>query len=137
MAKNIIELDRFIENALLYLNSYFIKKIGIPNIELYDVYPYLRNRYAISSHNHISDPSEDIFDYLGILYESLIPNCVRKDLGQFYTRDDEVIEMMVNSANVLSGKILEPSCGSGLFLVKIIKICQIIKRNFCHFNSFG
>ena len=28
---------------------------------------------------------------------------------------------MINSTDVLSGKILEPSCGSGNFLVKIIE----------------
>lgn len=123
MAEIISGIEGFIGNAVTYLNSYFKNNMEEQEIELFDVYPHICKEYSIESSPYIED---DVFDYLGILYESRVPNSIKKDLGQFYTREDAVIEMMVNSVDVLSGKILEPSCGSGLFLVKIIK--KIIKE---------
>ncbi|RHO71145.1 hypothetical protein DW073_16945 [Ruminococcus sp. AF45-4BH] len=55
------------------------------------------------------------------MYESIIPNSIKKDLGQFYTREEGMIEYMLDKVDLLSGKILEPSCGSGVFVCKIIK----------------
>ena len=116
------EIDGFIGNAVTYLDSYFKKNIESQEIDLFQVYPYIRKYSMMEMPGCIE---EDVFDYLGVLYESQVPNDVKKDLGQFYTREDAVIEMMVNSIDVLSGKILEPSCGSGLFLVKTSKVSQV------------
>lgn len=130
MAEKIMEIDRFIGNAITYLNSYLKKSIEEQKIELFDVYPYINKKYIIEPSVFIE---EDIFDYLGVLYESQVPNNIKKDLGQFYTREDTIIEMMVNSIDILSGKILEPSCGSGLFLIKIIQkiIAKLQNNNIC------
>ena len=124
------EIDGFISNAITYLDSYFKKNIKGQGIDLFDVYPYIKKHSMTKMAGFVE---EDVFDYLGVLYESQVPNDVKKDLGQFYTREDAVIEMMVNSIDVLSGKILEPSCGSGLFLVKIIKriVIELQKSNMC------
>lgn len=123
-------IDGFIDNAVTYLNLYFKESIEEQEIELFDVYPHISRERVMKSSVYMG---EDIFDYLGILYESEVPSVMKKDLGQFYTREDAVIEMMVNSIDVLSGKILEPSCGSGLFLVKIIKkiIEELQSSNMC------
>ena len=124
------EIDGFISSAVAYMNSYFKKKIKNQEIDLFEVYPYIKRYQTIEMTSSIE---ENVFDYLGVLYESQVPSKVKKDLGQFYTREDAVVEMMVNSINVLSGKILEPSCGSGLFLVKIIKkiILELQEKNMC------
>ncbi|MCM1287934.1 MAG: N-6 DNA methylase [Clostridium sp.] len=124
------EIDGFIGNAVTYLNLYFKENIKGQEIDLFDVYPYISKHSMAETFGCIE---EDVFDYLGVLYEAQVPNDIKKDLGQFYTREDAVIEMMVNSMDVLSGKILEPSCGSGLFLVKIIKriIAELQKNNKC------
>jgi len=124
------EIDGFIGNAITYLNSYFKENIKGQEIDLFDVCPYISKHSMAETSGCIEG---DVFDYLGVLYESQVPKDVKKDLGQFYTREDAVIEMMVNSIDVLSGKILEPSCGSGLFLVKIIKriIAELQKNNKC------
>lgn len=124
------EIDGFISNAVAYLDLYFKKNIKGQEIDLFDVYPYMKKHSMMEMSGYVE---EDVFDYLGMLYESQVSNDVKKDLGQFYTREDAVIEMMVNSVDVLSGKILEPSCGSGLFLVKIIKriIAELQKNNMC------
>lgn len=124
------EIDGFISSAVAYMNSYFKKKIKNQEIDLFEVYPYIKRYQTIETTSSIE---ENVFDYLGVLYESQVPSKVKKDLGQFYTREDAVVEMMVNSINVLSGKILEPSCGTGLFLVKIIKkiILELQEKNMC------
>lgn len=123
------DIDRFIGNAVNYLNAYFKKKMKHQNIDLFNVYPHITMQSMIGT----ECIEENVFDYLGVLYESQVPNDVKRDIGQFYTREDAVIEMMVDSIDVLSGKILEPSCGSGLFLVKIIKriIAELQKRDMC------
>ncbi len=124
------EIKEFIGNALSYLNSYFKNSMEADETELFEVYPYIFNEYGMAGTSY---KAGDIFDYLGVLYESLVPVKLKKDMGQFYTRQNTVIEMMINSVDVLSGKILEPSCGSGLFVVKIIEkvILELHRKNIC------
>lgn len=117
MVERMPEIQGFVENALAYLNAYFKSSMESEETDLSEVYPYIFQDYK---KQEISYREENIFDYLGVLYESLVPINVKKDLGQFYTREDAVIEMMLDSVDVLCGKILEPACGSGVFLVKII-----------------
>ena len=123
------EIKRFIGNALAYLNSFFKNSIKEDGTDLSQVYPHIFNSFEMSG---IADIEKAGDDYLGVLYESLVPDNIKKDMGQFYTRDDGVIETMLNSVDVLSGKILEPSCGSGLFLVKIIEkiVTKLKEYNF-------
>lgn len=55
------------------------------------------------------------------LYENCIPNDIRKDYGQFYTNEQSLIKLMFTDEDLLSGKILEPSCGAGNFVITIIE----------------
>lgn len=130
MMEMVPEINGFMGNAISYLNLYFKNSIKEQEIDLFDVYPYINKEYVMESSVKIE---ENVFDYLGILYEAWIPINIKKDLGQFYTREDAIIVMMVNSLDVLSGKILEPACGSGLFLLKIIKkiIKELQEKNMC------
>lgn len=124
------EIKGFVKNALVYLNSHFKQSMGREDIGLSAVYPYAF--YGIKGIDAVYE-TKDKPGNLGILYESMIPNNVKKDFGQFYTKEDSVIELMVNSANVLDGKILEPSCGSGLFLVKILEkiVLELKEKDVC------
>jgi type I restriction-modification system DNA methylase subunit len=57
-------------------------------------------------------------DFLGRVYEKLIPPADRKRLGQFYTPPaivDLITRLTITDKNA---KILDPACGSGSFLVK-------------------
>ena len=57
-------------------------------------------------------------DFVGRLYEKLIPALERKRLGQFYTPPeivDFIIKLTVDHPN---DKVLDPGCGSGGFLVR-------------------
>jgi type I restriction-modification system DNA methylase subunit len=56
-------------------------------------------------------------DFVGRVYEELIPPQERKDLGQFYTPPtivNFITKMVIKNAKAV---ILDPSCGSGGFLV--------------------
>ncbi|MEM3366281.1 MAG: N-6 DNA methylase [Candidatus Methanomethyliaceae archaeon] len=57
-------------------------------------------------------------DFLGRVYEKLIPPVERKRLGQFYT-PPEIVDLIVK-LTIKDGKakVLDPACGSGSFLVK-------------------
>ncbi|MDE6184761.1 MAG: N-6 DNA methylase, partial [Lachnospiraceae bacterium] len=67
-----------------------------------------------------SDISRDL---LKNLYYELLPSVLRKNLGEFYTPDwlaEFLIEDIESSINVDS-VFLDPTCGSGTFLVILIK----------------
>lgn len=126
MSVLISEIYEFAKSALAYLNNSFKDRMGTEKLELFEIYPYIYKQFDIEE---ISKVEIDILDSLGIMYEKFIPNNIRKDFGQFYTNDDAVIDRMVNTVDVLSGKILEPSCGSGKFVVRIVeKIIEELER---------
>ena len=63
-------------------------------------------------------------DLLKDVYQGLVPDTLRKSLGEFYTPDwmiDYVYSNFENK-NWLNERILDPTCGSGSFLVKAINI---------------
>lgn len=109
-------VSSFLAASKIFLsNQYFSKSKN--GSSLMDVYPYIfeedeiiENQTVISSASNISE-----------LYENIVPTAIKKDLGQFYTNDTNIIEMMLSSLDLMSGKILEPSCGVGAFCTKIIE----------------
>lgn len=111
-------IKSFIDNSKKYLSEYFKSKINDLDISLNDVYPI---NYDDKCLNNEFDFNIDALDYLGKLYEKTLSPDIRKDYGQFFTRDNDLIELMLIDLDVLSGKILEPSCGSGIFLVNVIQ----------------
>lgn len=64
---------------------------------------------------------------IGTLYETVNTMAMKKGLGQVYTPEkivDYMIEETVKAENIAGGKrlkILDPSCGSGFFLVKLYR----------------
>lgn len=113
------QIQIFISSSIQLINSQLQKLTNNKSITIGEIYPLSFE----PSTNPLSVPlasiTEELFDSLGKLYESILPKDLRKDLGQFYTRDDSLINQMVSDSELLNGAILEPSCGSGLFLVHI------------------
>lgn len=60
------------------------------------------------------------------IYEMMLHKTEKTKKGIFYTNNIDIIKYMISNINVLCGKILEPSCGSGIFLIFIIE--EIIKQ---------
>lgn len=62
-------------------------------------------------------------DLLKIFYQNLVPEVLRKSLGEFYT-PDWLVDFTLQKAgpiNWLKNKTLDPTCGSGSFLIEVIK----------------
>ncbi|MEN3062220.1 MAG: N-6 DNA methylase [Candidatus Methanosuratincola petrocarbonis] len=77
-----------------------------------------RFRTLIESLNEY-DYSSMESDFLGTVYEKLIPPVERKRLGQFYT-PPEIVDLIVKlTVTQKEAKVLDPACGSGSFLVKV------------------
>lgn len=114
---NSVHLQLFIEHAKQYLIKSFREQTYTG--DLTKVYPIEVQSYTNETIEYSTDISP--LDYLGALYEQIIPKKIKKDLGKFYTRDNTIIYSMLENTNLLEGKILEPSCGSGLILVYIVE----------------
>jgi len=64
-------------------------------------------------------------DVLKDLYQKLVPRSIRRRLGEFYTPDwlaQRVVNQVTGSQTSLkpSTKVLDPTCGTGTFLIEII-----------------
>lgn len=121
----------------ILINCFLISKVRTEEFNgdniLKNVYPYIfkeiaydyDNEEAIALINYFSNTNEN--DIVGYLYENTISSKDKKDGGSFYTRSNEIIHYMINNIKIDENThILEPSCGSGLFLTEII---NKIKKN--------
>ncbi len=75
-------------------------------------------------------------DTLGALFERLIKEEERKNLGQFYT-PQEIVNYMINYLNIKpDSKILDPTCGCGVFLVNAYNFLKRLNKNALN-NIYG
>ncbi len=87
------------------------------NINTYNLIMNILNKYN----------SLDI-SILGEAYERIISNSCRKNMGVFYTDSydiNTILNLTIDKANIEENpniKVLDPSCGSGLFLVKAYEL---------------
>ena len=124
------QIQIFISNALQLINIQLKTITNIPTIDIKNIYPLPCDYRMDSKNSKVDFPEEEFFDSLGRLYETTLPRNLRKDLGQFYTRDSSIIHQMISDSDLFQGAILEPSCGSGLFLVHIAnRISDILIKN--------
>lgn len=114
------DLDNFIYKAKEALFVFFLKNT---NRNLSDTYPIKLDNKLIQNTDYTKFQCEcdDLHIYLSQLYEDMVSKEVRKDYGKFYTKDKKVMNLMLSDSDVMVGKILEPACGTGIFLVEVIK----------------
>ncbi len=65
-------------------------------------------------------------DVLRDLYQGLVPGKLRQSLGEFYT-PDWLVDFTISKAkngSWLQSRILDPTCGSGAFLLAVIRIIR-------------
>lgn len=116
------KIENTINKSAIYFNNCTNDNYNQDIIQcLYNMYPYIFENDIINNYLINRTNNEDTFDYLGNLYETSLSLIRKKDYGAFYTRNNTIIEKIIELLDLLSGKILEPACGSGLFLVQIIK----------------
>ncbi len=87
--------------------------------ELRDLIEEFRN-YDYSSINLEPDSAKDL---LKDVYHNLFPKELRHNLGEYYT-PDWLAEFLINEMKIdysLNNSILDPTCGSGTFIVLLIR----------------
>ena len=109
-------LHGFVEEAIFswYLD---VPKATCPNIAA-----AIRNVLTELS-LYRTDKLDHSRDVLRDLYQDLVPETLRKSLGEFYT-PDWLVEITVDKADItdwLATRVLDPTCGSGSFLIEVIR----------------
>ncbi|MCF2141476.1 MAG: SAM-dependent methyltransferase [Candidatus Lokiarchaeota archaeon] len=125
-------LFTFLEHALNNMNKSKDPKAEIPHyFDYFDYFEWIvKNHQIIKELADLKDiltryqvESEDLF--AGI-YQELIFNSTRHIQGEFYT-DEVLCEQMVESSYKMGMKVLDPTCGSGTFLLIIAR--KILKSS--------
>ena len=97
-------------------NNYFLPFFNILNNTEPKIAENLA-KFAISSMNSIDTTPEYIFD---VIVQKLLSSYIRHKSGEFYT-PPFIVKRMVEEAYSFGEKVLDPCCGSGNFLIEIIK----------------
>ncbi len=158
---NNVKSSLYLISELIYINK-FIYKVGFvefidyysENMKLFDIksvlifkeyyeFNFFDKSYDIRIVEMLKNLKENIdIKSLSIskLYENLMSDKERKILGQVYTPND-VIENMIelvfeNTQISLNTTILDPTCGGGYFLLQIFKkIKEYINKNKINYNG--
>lgn len=96
------------------------------NEEIEDAVGDLIKRLAEYDPGTLELAPENARDLLKKLYHYLLPRDIRHDLGEYYTPDwlaERLIRQTLGGADLgdATKRVLDPSCGSGTFLVILIK----------------
>ena len=79
---------------------------------------------GLAQHLAVYDMTKINEDLLKELYENLVDDETKHDLGEAYT-PDWLVELTLREANFTAGKsLLDPACGSGTFLFTAIQIMR-------------
>jgi type I restriction-modification system DNA methylase subunit len=128
-------------------DGFIFKKLGISNFiegdffswyleawndKIYDSFKILVSALANYSLLTLDVDPDTTRDLLKKLYQELMPKDLRHNLGEYYTPDwlaERLLNMLGYDGNP-DKRILDPSCGSGTFLVLAIKrVREYIKKH--------
>lgn len=92
--------------------------------KIFDAVRNLLSKVSLYRLDHL----EKTRDILRDLYQGLVPAKLRQSLGEFYTPDwlVDVTLNKINNDNLLQQRVLDPTCGSGAFLLAIIRKKRIL-----------
>ena len=115
-----------------YYNSYLSNSFKLlPNIDEFNFYNWLKLNKQIFK-EIIEEIKNNIYingDLFHTLYQQLFFLSTRHRIGEFYT-PSSLVRKMIDDSYVFGQKILDPSCGSGNFIIEIIlKIINSDKSN--------
>lgn len=93
--------------------------LRVDDLTILEVLRHLQTVNFTHSATSIASP-----DIKGTIYEKMVGNTFRGDLGQFFTHRN-LVEFMVRFLGIEEGKIVyDPACGSGGFLVLCAKLIR-------------
>ncbi len=98
----------------------FYKRIFKEEEALFDwvEFEHVANLLGINRYKNMTFSHEDLFHKL---YQQIFISDMRHKIGEFYT-PPILVKEMVDDVYELSMKVLDPSCGSGTFLLEILLI---------------
>lgn len=114
-------INGFVEEAIF---SWYLDVASKPPYSA-SLVPALRNLLASLS-LYRTDHLTHTRDVLRDLYQGLVPGKLRQSLGEFYT-PDWLVDFTIEKArrgNWLDKRILDPTCGSGAFLVAVLRLIR-------------
>jgi type I restriction enzyme M protein len=105
--------------------------INVDDLSIYEVFKWLRNYSLLETTSAVQGA-----DVKGTIYEHIIGNTFRGELGQFFTHRS-VVEFMVRFVGIDEQKVVyDPSCGSGGFLIMCAKVIkEQIQRAYPHLSA--
>lgn len=111
------KIDERILHSFKLINLIYNNTIKENFMNTYNLIKNLLNEYTLLD-----------ISLLGYIYESIISINCRKNMGVFYTSSNDInaiLNFTVDKINIMENpniKILDPSCGSGLFLIKAYEV---------------
>jgi hypothetical protein len=115
----------FIEEAIFSWYLDLAKDKAVPSL-----LPALRRLLSLLSLYRL-DHLERTRDILRDLYQGLVPGKLRQSLGEFYT-PDWLVDFTLKQAQdseILEKRILDPTCGSGAFLLALIRKKRLLAKD--------
>ncbi|MEM3907921.1 MAG: N-6 DNA methylase, partial [Nitrososphaerota archaeon] len=108
----------------------FLEKIPIPDVIVEDIKRLINelNKY---------DFSELGYDIVGKIFEKLIPKTERHKLGQYFTSTDIVDLILGFTVKHPDDKVIDPSCGSGTFLVRAYQRKKYLAQKLFRENRYS
>ncbi|BEM74897.1 SAM-dependent methyltransferase [Serratia marcescens] len=110
-------ISGFVEEAIF---SWYLDVANLNTVP--GLLPTLRRLLSVMSLYRLDQLSQTR-DVLRDLYQGLVPGKLRQSLGEFYTPDwlvDFTLDK-VSSPELLTQRVLDPTCGSGAFLLAVIR----------------
>jgi type I restriction enzyme M protein len=97
----------------------FSEDIKVDNLAIHEVFRQLQNYSLLETTAQVQGA-----DVKGTIYENIIGNTFRGELGQFFTHRS-IVESMVRLVSIDESKVVyDPSCGSGGFLIMCAKVIR-------------
>lgn len=114
-------INGFVEEVIF---SWYLDVAADPALAGSIIPPLRRILTALSLYR--SDRMTHSRDVLRDLYQGLVPGRLRHSLGEYYTPDWLVDHTIVRAKNAawLDKRVLDPTCGSGSFLIAAIRIIK-------------
>ncbi len=124
-------LELLLISKITHIKKYEIKELydiyitnsieSISNIKEFHFYKWLKVNQKLFKdiYKEVKDFSYKIGDLFHSLYQHLFFLSARHRIGEFYTPSN-LVKKMVKDSYVFGQKVLDPSCGSGNFILEII-----------------
>ena len=140
-----IFVERSFSKDIFKTDTY--KQVGITNYTCVDYYDWFLNipelnSFLILLFKNISPSDIDCDgDAISTIFENIFPKEIRHSIGEFYTpywlANIVVDELTKGDKDVHDKKFIDPSCGSGTFIIALIKKYKTYSRNSIFFNVSG